>query len=142
MKLRFSHALILCALACSTACGPHFQITAPEGFVVLNESEPYDFRATTPDGLVLAVREFDNTKEYGDLDFWVQAIQNEMRLDQGYALLDTSSIKTNSGLVGNSMHFGLDRDDEDHEYIVTIFVTGQSGATSRVYLIEFARDPG
>jgi len=136
MKALLSRFLVSCAVLCGTACGPHFQITAPQGFVVLEESVPYDFRATTPDGLVLAVREFDNTKEHGDLDFWVQAIQNELRLDKGYALLKASDVKTKSGLAGKALHFGLDRENEAHEYLVAIFVTGRAKAKSRVYLIE------
>lgn len=137
MKPLLSHLLVASALLLlCVACGPHFQITAPQGFVVLDQSGPYDFRATTPDGLVLAVREFDNTKEHGDLSFWVEAIQNELRLDKGYALLQKSAVKTNSGLAGKAMHFGLDRENEAHEYLVVIFVTGHAKAKSRVYLIE------
>lgn len=136
MKSLLSHLLVACALLSGTACGPRFQITAPRGFVVLDQSEPYDFRATTPDGLVLAVREFENTKEYGDLSFWVEAIQNELRLDKGYALIRESDIKTTSGLAGKSMHFGLDRENEAHEYLVVIFVTGRAKSKSRVYVIE------
>ena len=105
MKSLLSHLLVACALLSGTACGPRFQITAPRGFVVLDQSEPYDFRATTPDGLVLAVREFENTKEYGDLSFWVEAIQNELRLDKGYALIRESDI-TSTQLAGSYVsHF-------------------------------------
>lgn len=136
MKLLLSRILMICAVLVGTACGPHFQITAPQDFVVLDESVPYDFRATTPDGLVLAVREFDNTKEHGDLGFWVKAIQNELRLDKGYALLEESDVKTTSGLTGKAMRFGLDRENEAHEYLVAVFVTGHAKGKSRVYLIE------
>ncbi|HXS18561.1 MAG TPA: serine/threonine protein kinase [Polyangiaceae bacterium] len=136
MKPRFSKSLICCAVLFGTACGPHFQITAPADFVVLDQSVPYDFRATTPDGLVLAVREFDNSKEHGDLGFWVKAIENELRLDKGYALLKTADLKTKAGLGGKALHFGLDRENEAHEYLVVVFVTGHPQGKSRVYLIE------
>lgn len=136
MKTLLSRLVISCAVLGSVACGPHFHIEAPQDFVVLDKSVPYDFRAVTPDGLVLAVREFDNTKEYGDLGFWVKAIQNELRLDKGYALVKVTDIKTQAGLVGKSMHFGLDRENEAHKYMVAVFVTGRAQTKSRVYLIE------
>jgi hypothetical protein len=131
-----SQLLFASAALCALACGPHFKISAPKNFVVLDQSVPYDFRATTPDGLVLAVREFNNTKEHGDLGFWVQAIANELRLDKGYALLKKAEVKTRSGLSGTQIHFGLDRENEAHEYIVTVFVTGKADSKSRVYLVE------
>lgn len=123
----------------TTGCGPHFTVTTPKDFVVLDESRPYDFRATTPDGLVLAVREFENDKERGDAGFWVRAIENELRIDKGYALLKTDEIKTRSGLTGTQLRFGLDRENEAHEYIVTVFVTFRGtigGKRSSVYVLE------
>lgn len=136
MKSLLSGSVIALAIFSSVACGPHFTITAPQEFVVLTESVPYDFRATTPDGLVLAVREFDNNKERGDVEFWVKAIENELRLDKGYALLGKTAIKTRSGLSGTQMRFGLDRENEAHEYLVVLFVTGKARGKSRVYVVE------
>lgn len=136
MKKLLSGLAIASAVLSSVACGPHFTITAPKDFVVLEESIPYEFRATTPDGLVLAVREFDNTKEHGDMGFWIKAIENELRLDKGYALLGTTEIKTQSGLSGTQMLFGLDRENEAHEYLVVLFVTGKAKGKSRVYVVE------
>lgn len=120
-------------------CRPHFEMFAAKDFVVLGESYPYDFRATTPDGLVLAVREFDNSRERGDIEFWVRAIENELRLDKGYALLDKSEVKTKKGLTGTQLRFGLDREEQAHIYIVSVFVTERgtlSGKKSRVYIVE------
>jgi len=136
MKKLLSRLAIATAVLSAVACGPHFTISAPQDFVVLEQSVPYDFRATTPDGLVLAVREFENTKEHGDMGFWIKAIENELRLDKGYALLEKTDIKTSSGLSGTQMRFGLDRENEAHEYLVTLFVTGKAKGKSRVYVVE------
>jgi hypothetical protein len=133
---RFSSILLL---ALAGACAPHFEMHTARDFIVLDESDQYDFRATTPDGLVIAVREFDNNRERGELDFWVKAIENQLRLDGGYALLDSKPITTKRGLLGTQLRFGLDREAEAHVYIVTVFVTERGtivGKKSRVYVIE------
>lgn len=126
-------------VSCFAGCRPHFEMFTAKDFVVLNESHPYDFRATTPDGLVIAVREFANNEERGDVEFWVRAIENMVRLDKGYALLEKKEVKTKKGLEGTQMRFGLDRESEAHVYIVTIFVTERrtlTGKKSRVYVVE------
>jgi len=104
---------------------------AADDFVVLDEHSGYDYRATTPEGLVIAVRDIDNERSHGELPFWTKAIEDELRLDQGYALLDTKSITTRQGHTGTQLRFGLDREGEAHIYIVSIFVTKK-----RVFLIE------
>lgn len=139
MKELIRLALALLALSSVACSSTHFEMFTAKDFVVLDESYPYDFRATTPDGLVLAVREFENDKERGDVAFWVRAIENELRHDKGYALLDKKEVKTKKGLVGTQTYFGLDREDEAHVYLVTVFVTERGtigGRKSRVYIVE------
>lgn len=119
------------ALISLTACGARFKMWAADDFVVLDEHSGYDYRATTPEGLVIAVRDIDNERSHGELPFWTKAIEDELRLDQGYALLDTKSITTRQGHTGTQLRFGLDREGEAHIYIVSIFVTKK-----RVFLIE------
>jgi hypothetical protein len=135
MKAALVSTLILGAVGCQ----PHFHMFTAKDFVALEETYPYEFRAVTADGVVLAVREFENDKERADANFWVRAIENELRLDKGYALLKKSQIKTKSGLTGTQLRFGLDRDQEAHLYTVTVFVTERGtlmGKMSRVYVVE------
>jgi hypothetical protein len=137
---RRTSSSVLLTLCCLLAgCGAPFQITADPSFIVLDDSYPYDYRATTPDGLVLAVRKFENTRPHGDLDFWMKAIENRLRLDEGYALLNSEEIRTSSGLRGRRLDLGMDRDEQTYIYWVTVFVTERRALLkkkSRVYVVE------
>jgi hypothetical protein len=124
-----SLAAVLFALS---GCGHSFQTKTPSGFVQLEEEadSQYAYRATTADGLVLAVRELEHEPQ-GDAQFWVNAIENTLRQRGGYALLEKKSAKTQSGLVGTTLRFGHDEQQRPHEYRVTVFVT-----PAYIYVLE------
>jgi hypothetical protein len=104
--------------------------------VELDEHSTYDQRATTPDGLVLAGREIENDPE-GDLDFWSRAVENQMRLRGGYALIGKRKVKTTSGHEGDELRFGHDEGNKPHLYTVALFVTrGTLWKDGTIYLIE------
>jgi len=116
------------------ACTPTF--ATPKGFVELDEHGTYDQRATTPDGLVLAGREIENDPE-GDLDFWSRAVENQMRLRGGYALLGKRKVKTASGHEGEQLRFGHDEGNKPHLYTVALFVTrGTIWKDGTIYVVE------
>jgi hypothetical protein len=116
------------------ACTPTF--ATPKGFVDLDQGGTYDQRATTADGLVLAGREIENDPE-GDLAFWSHAIENQMRLRGGYALLDKQKVKTRNGHEGEILRFGHDEGNEPHLYYVALFVTpGTFWEDGTIYLVE------
>jgi hypothetical protein len=118
-------------LALTLASCTTFKARTPAGFVALADQEPlYDYRATTHDGVVLAVRVLPNDPT-GDEAFWSQAIELRLRHQGGYAFLDSSDVKTRSGLPGRRLRFGHDEGSEPHLYQVTIFVT-----KTRIYLLE------
>jgi hypothetical protein len=110
-----------------SGCAP--LLTTPPGFVEV-EGAPYDYRASSADGLVVSVRAIEHEPK-GDLAFWVRAMENELRLGRGYALLTTSDVKTAKGLVGKELHFGHDEGVTPHLYWVALFVT-----KSTLYVIE------
>ena len=131
------HRGLLLALALTSGCGPSFKAATPPGFVELDaDYDNYDYRATTADGLVLGVREVEHDPE-GDLDFWVRAIENEMRTRGGYALLETKPVKNAQGLTGRQLWFGHDEGQKPHLYMVTVFVTPGSWLSDGwIYLLE------
>ncbi len=135
LNTKFQMFVAVLALVSSSACSPHFRMSTAQDFGVLEESAPYDFRAATPDGLVLAVREFRFKKSQGKLEFWAKAIENELRLDRGYALLEAQPYRTKGGLEGTQLRFGIDRDGDAHEYIVTVFAV-EKGQRLRLYVVE------
>ena len=116
-------AFVTTALAASlfAAC-TSFTAVTPKGFVELDDQELYDYRATTADGLVIGVREMDNDPE-GELDFWARAIENQLRNNGGYALLETREVKSKDGVTGKQFRFGHDEGKTPHLYYIAIFVT-------------------
>lgn len=100
----------------------NFTAITPKGFVELDEQDLYDYRATTADGLVIGVRELDNEPQ-GELDFWARAIENQLRNNGGYALLETREIKSKDGVTGKQFRFGHDEGKTPHLYYVAVFVT-------------------
>ncbi len=128
-SLGFGRAAALAAALLSSACST-FQAATPPGFVELEESAPYDYRATTADGVVLAVRSIEHEPK-GELGFWVTAVERQVREQKGYALLETRDVKNAQGLAGKQLRFGHDEGKQPHLYYVTLFVTD-----ARLYLLE------
>lgn len=123
--------------AFATGCGPSFTAATPPGFVELDaDYGNYDYRATTAEGLVIGVREIEHDPE-GDLDFWVRAIENELRARGGYALLENKPLKNAQGLAGRQLWFGHDEGQKPHLYMVTLFVTEGSWLSDGwIYVLE------
>lgn len=111
----------------SAGCAP--LMNAPPGFVEV-EGEPYSFRASNADGLVIAVREIAHDPK-ADSAFWVRAIENELRLGRGYALLTVQDVQTAKGLQGKQLRFGHDEGATPHLYWVAVFVTD-----AKLYVVE------
>lgn len=107
-----------------------FKTRTPPGFVSLTTDEDYDYRATTADGVVAAVRVLDNEPR-GDEAFWTDAIAGHLRQQGGYALLDSQAVRTRSGLAGRRLRFGHDEGTHPHLYQLTVFVT-----RARIYVVE------
>jgi hypothetical protein len=140
MPRRMKHRLIRLAMlaALAPAACASFRATTPGGFVELPDQAPsFDYRATTHDGVVLAVRALDNDPR-GDEAFWSQAIEGRLRQQGGYALLESRAVTSASGLTGRQLRFGHDEGSRPHLYYLTLFVTRR-----RIFLLEAggARDP-
>jgi hypothetical protein len=133
--MKRSNLLGLCLAAASAlasvGCGRSFVPSTPHGFVDLGDHYPdNEYRATTADGAVLGIREFDNDPK-GELAFWSRAVENRMRETGGYALLEKKSITTSGGLVGTELDFGHDEGSTPHLYRIALFVTDK-----KIFLLE------
>lgn len=128
-------AIVATLLTIGTGCGRPFDVKTSNGFVELqNQAPDYDYRATTPDGVVTSIRAIDNdgaASERGDIGFWERAITLEMRDVQGYALLDAKDVTSADGTRGRQLKFGHDEDGKPYAYWVTIYL-----AQSRIFLVE------
>jgi hypothetical protein len=118
----------------AAACGRPYSAATPDGFVALDEdhydTDANEYRASTADGVVLGVRAYDNDPKV-DLSLAVRALENRVRLGEGYALLEKKEAKARDGTKGMTLRFGHDESGGTHLYYVTVFVTDDW-----VYLVE------
>ncbi len=132
MKPRSLAALAALALVSLLAigCGRPFDVQTAPGFVPLEHQGEYEYRATTPEGVVVAVRVVEDEKR-GDLAFWTQAVTLQLRDVTGYALLDSVDVTSRDGTKGKLLKFGHDEGDKPFSYWVAIFP-----AQGRLFLVE------
>jgi hypothetical protein len=128
-RLRVNVLLAAALGASAAACGAPFEMSTPPGMVALDESEwsVYDFRATTPEGVVVATRAIRQGEgretPAGDLDFWSEAIGLRMRTSAGYALLGEEPFVSADGTEGVRLRFGRDQNTTPYRYDVVLLVT-------------------
>jgi hypothetical protein len=123
--------LLIAALLLTAACGRPFDVRTPRGFVELaNQGPDYAYRATTADGVVVAIRAIDAAGRE-DLGFWEQAVTLELHDASGYALLGKEDVRSEDGTAGRKLDFGRDQNGKPYAYRVAVFT-----AQSRVFLLE------
>lgn len=125
-----ARTFVLAACLLGAGCNHTFDARTPDGFVELPDQTAYEYRATSADGLVVAVREIDHDPQ-GSLAFWKRVVENSMRQRGGYAVLGERKIETASGLAGVQLRFGHDEGKTPHVYLVSIVPT-----SSMLYLVE------
>lgn len=120
-------ALATFALA---GCGRPFDVKTAPGFVELENQDPWSYRATTPEGIVVAVRVVEDEGR-GDIAFWAQAVTLQLRESSGYALLSAEDVTSLDGTKGRKLTFGHDEDGKPFLYVVTLYT-----AQERVFVVE------
>jgi len=123
-------ALVAFVLATLSGCGKPFDVRTAPGFVALEHQEEFDWRATTPEGVVVGIRVVEDEKR-GDLGFWTQAMTLQLRDVTGYALLESADTASADGTKGKLLKFGHDEDGKPYVYWVAIFA-----AQGRLFIVE------
>lgn len=120
--------LALCLALALGACAP-FAMETPANMAELQESEysNYNYRATTPEGIVFAARQVRQSDK-GDtpranLDFWSEALKLRMRTNAGYALLEEREVTAADGTPGIHLEFGRDQYQKAYHYWIELYVT-------------------
>lgn len=114
----------------TVACGRPFDVKTAPGFVELENQATYEYRSTTPEGVVTAVRVVED-EQRGDLGFWTQSVLLELRDVRGYALLESVDVASADGTKGRLLKFGHDEDGKPYAYWLTLYL-----AQGRLFLIE------
>jgi hypothetical protein len=130
LSARILVVLVVAFAFAASACGQPFDVKTAPGFVPLENQSGYDYRATTPEGVVLAVRVVDD-EDRGDLAFWTQAVTLQLRDVSGYALLDVTDVASRDGTRGKLLKFGHDEANKPFTYWISIFP-----AQGRLFLVE------
>lgn len=131
-KLILAACLALSAVS-TTACGRGFGIDTPDGFAELEANDDYRYRATTAEGVVLAVRREDNEPK-GGLEFWSSAVENELST-RGYEKVSAKNIKSKNGTAGKQLVYKVSKNGRPNVLWVAVFVTD-----SRVVVLETGGD--
>jgi len=129
-RLLCSLALAAASFALVAGCGKPFDVKTAPGFVALEGQSQHEYRATTPEGVVMGVRVVDDEKR-GDLTFWTQALTLQLRDSSGYALQGSKEIKSADGTVGRKLEFAHDESGTPYTYWVAIYL-----AQGRLFVVE------
>lgn len=133
MRTLLFSALLALSLS-AAACGPKVDIATPPGFAVLDKQEEYVYRATSAEGLVLAVRGEKNDPA-GNLEFWSDALTQKL-LGAGYALDgEPREVRTRRGFVGRQARFTREHQRRPQRLWLTVFVNQK-----HVFVVEAGGD--
>jgi len=118
------YAITLTAVAIGFAlggCVPDMDL--PKDFVGVSKAdlEGHHVRGISADGVVVGLRSEDNA-ENGTVDFWAQAIQDELKAGRGYELQASEDVKSRSGLEGKLMTFATHQRGATFTYMLAIYV--------------------
>ncbi|HSO40384.1 MAG TPA: serine/threonine protein kinase [Labilithrix sp.] len=122
--------VVAVSLSSLAGCGKPFDVKTAPGFVALENQHDFDWRATTPEGVVVGIRVVEDEKR-GDLGFWTQAMTLQLRDVSGYALLESTETASADGTKGKLLKFGHDEDAKPYVYWVAIFA-----AQGRLFVVE------
>jgi hypothetical protein len=84
----------------------------------------YDQRAVSADGVVVGLRT-QRTDSPGTLEFWSQAVTNELAATRGYQLVKSEDAASAGGLKCKLMTFHLDLRGNKMTYLLALYVDGR-----------------
>ena len=109
-------------------------IEAPDRFVVTSASSS-QLKAISTDDAVLWVRQFADPAE-GDLEFWYEALKNDLVDNRGYTVLDEKPVEDEKLRKGREMTSEVTVQGIPHRYLMTLFVEERWG-DNRIRVAEF-----
>lgn len=132
MKNRTVRGLLVLLMLTGTACSNDFDPKTPKGFVAFDTSYAqhwwqhdgkdtgYDYRATSSDGVNLAVRRVKNDPK-GDVGYWSDAIAQRLTAYGTYELTSSRDITNHQGVAGREITLKHTADGSEHLYRVAVY---------------------
>ena len=114
--------IITTVLAATGLVGCRATMDLPASFVDAGEENRgiYDLRAVSADGAVIATRRQENPQK-GTLEFWAEAMKNEMTTARGYALTTSEPITFAGGAPGRLLAFAATRRGVRYTYLLAVY---------------------
>ena len=131
-KLGHRIGLIVCLAIALGGCTRGFDIHTPDGFAELDDGD-YAYRATSAEGVVIAVRREANDPE-ANLAFWSSAVDYELRR-KGYSALSAREVTSENGVPGKQIRYTTTRAGRPSVLWTTVYVSG-----SKVIVVEAGGD--
>lgn len=119
--------LLLAALAAVVLTGCVTRtMTLPPNFINVDKDAMgiYAVRAVAPDGAMVSLRTEKNPQN-GTLDFWTQAVTNQLTQGRGYKVVKSEEVTSDAGLPGRLLTFSTERKGVTFTYLVALFLQGQ-----------------
>lgn len=121
---------MLLAVATS-GCDNAFTPKTPQGFVAFDTGyddpwwqqktdSDYDYRATTADGVFLAVRRFKNDPQ-GDIGYWSEAIAQRLAAYGSYSVTSTRDVTNHQGVAGRELTLKHTAPGTEHSYRIAVY---------------------
>ena len=128
MKIAVRSVAVLGALLVLAGCGEKEWTRTPDGFVKVEGSSPFVYKAVAPDGSTIGIRYRENEEE-GSLAFWREVFELELVQGKGYRLAGTTDVTSGDGVPGKLMMFEFAPGDTPYHYGLALYVTPKSIVT-------------
>jgi len=121
-RLTLALVLAVAATVAAAGCAAH-TMTLPANFVPFDKpgAGPYIVRGVSADGVVAGLRTQENRKE-ATLDFWAEAVKNELVEGRGYKFQAAEDIRAAGGQAGRLLSFTSESSGVDFTYLVALYV--------------------
>ena len=134
MTRSYIYVALFSLAALLEGCTTHTaKLDTPGGFAKLEDQKAYTYRATSPQGVVMATRNEPNTMG-GDVAFWSESIDLYLAKG-GYKKSTEKAIQTAKGLNGKQTRYVATKGGREHHYWVAVFTP-----KDRVVVIEAGGD--
>lgn len=120
VRRRLVMVVAMCLCAVSGGC-IHGMETPGNLVNVEQYGDGFVARAISADGVVVGLRQQVNP-DNGTLDFWAQAIENEMQAAKGYRLVKKENVTSSAGRPGRWMEFTVQQPGGTFRYINVVYV--------------------
>jgi hypothetical protein len=140
MRFPVAALLLVAAFGLPGCRNPAVRTDLPTGYVPVRARGDSILTAVSAKGNRIDVRRHDSPPE-GDLEFWKEAVRNELVAGRGYEIAESSAVTGQGGRSGWEYLFRVSRPDGAYLYLLEIRVERGSVITAEAGGTEAAMQP-